>query len=181
MDAVPLHAGRGHRPHRRAGVLHREEPADPDDVDREHPAPARVRTHQAPSARWWAPRVRPGDEPLVESPHPSRADERRHRPHRRLRGAVEALSAATMTTQAGPLTGLRVVDATATPDAVVASSLLAGLGADVVILEEDGGHAARHVGPRVGDVSLLWKATGRNKRAVRLSDATADRAQWFDE
>ena len=83
-------------------------------------------------------------------------------------------------THAGPLRGLRVIDATPTPDAVAASTLLADLGADVIVIETaSGGHAARHVGPVKNGASLLWKVTGRNKRSVRLSPATPDPREWF--
>src|SRR5688572_21150445 len=80
----------------------------------------------------------------------------------------------------GPLRGLRVIDATQTPDAIAASTLLADLGADVILFEAaPEGHRSRQVGPRKGDVSLLWKVTGRNKRVVRLSAAVRDPHAWF--
>jgi crotonobetainyl-CoA:carnitine CoA-transferase CaiB-like acyl-CoA transferase len=68
---------------------------------------------------------------------------------------------------AGPLRGLRVLDVTEEPDALLASSFLADLGADVVMLETAPlGHRARRLGPMKGSVSLLWKVTGRNKRPM---------------
>lgn len=81
----------------------------------------------------------------------------------------------------GPLDGLRVVDATQSADAVLASTLLADLGADVVQLELGArGHPARGVGPRKAGASLLWKVTGRNKRAVRLTDEHRAPRAWLD-
>jgi crotonobetainyl-CoA:carnitine CoA-transferase CaiB-like acyl-CoA transferase len=81
----------------------------------------------------------------------------------------------------GPLHRLRVVDSTHTADAVLASTLLGDLGADVVQLEVGPeGHPARRVGPLKGGASLLWKATGRNKRAVRLTNESTDPRGWLD-
>ena len=83
-------------------------------------------------------------------------------------------------TQNGPLRGLRVVDATQTPDAIATSTLLADLGADVIVVEMAAdGHQARRVGPMKNGVSLLWKVTGRNKRTVHLSPAMPNPTAWF--
>ena len=82
----------------------------------------------------------------------------------------------------GPLVGLRVVDATQEPDALLASTLLADLGADVIMLEAPAiGHRARLVGPMKGPVSLLWKVTGRNKRSVRCDLDPAASADWLHQ
>jgi crotonobetainyl-CoA:carnitine CoA-transferase CaiB-like acyl-CoA transferase len=78
------------------------------------------------------------------------------------------------------LVGLRVLDTTVTPHAVLPSTLLADLGADVIVLEAPHGHAARRLGPIHGDVSLLWKVTGRNKRSVRCSPTVSSRP-WLLE
>jgi formyl-CoA transferase len=72
---------------------------------------------------------------------------------------------------AGPLAGLRVVDLCREPDALTTSVFLADLGADVVLVEPCAGHAARRVGPFVGTVSLLWKATARNKRVIAFDES----------
>jgi crotonobetainyl-CoA:carnitine CoA-transferase CaiB-like acyl-CoA transferase len=82
---------------------------------------------------------------------------------------------------AGPLRGLRVLDVTEEPDALLASSFLADLGADVIMLETAPlGHRARRLGPMKGSVSLLWKVTGRNKRSVRWDRGHLS-AGWLDE
>jgi crotonobetainyl-CoA:carnitine CoA-transferase CaiB-like acyl-CoA transferase len=82
---------------------------------------------------------------------------------------------------AGPLRGLRVLDVTEEPDALLASSFLADLGADVVMLETAPlGHRARRLGPMKGSVSLLWKVTGRNKRSVRWDRGRLS-VGWLDE
>ena len=75
-----------------------------------------------------------------------------------------------MSDPSGPLEGLRVLDYCQVVDALTASTFLADLGADVVLLEASDGHAARRAGPLVGDKSLLWKATARNKRVLTLGD-----------
>ncbi|MEO8692996.1 MAG: CoA transferase [Acidimicrobiales bacterium] len=84
-------------------------------------------------------------------------------------------------TDTGPLRGLRVVDATQTPDAIATSTLLADLGADVVQIETPAGHRSRAVGPMKDGVSLLWKVTARNKRCVQLSPAMPNSYAWFHQ
>ncbi len=63
LDALPVPAPRGHRPHRDAGVPARARHPVAHGVDRQHPPPARVRRHHAPRAGRRAPERRPGDGP----------------------------------------------------------------------------------------------------------------------
>ena len=73
LDALPLHARRRHRPHRRAGVLPLAESAHPHDLDRQHPPPARLRRHRPPRPRRRPSRVRPGDGPGAQPARPTTA------------------------------------------------------------------------------------------------------------
>lgn len=63
---------------------------------------------------------------------------------------------------AGPLAGLRVLDASSMVAAPLLCALLADQGADVVALEPPGGHPFR--------VSPLWLMTARDKRSVVVDD-----------
>ncbi|HEX5366262.1 MAG TPA: CoA transferase [Acidimicrobiales bacterium] len=72
----------------------------------------------------------------------------------------------------GPLAGIRVVEL-ASEHAAFAGKLLAGLGADVVVVEPPGGHASRAFGPFADDRpgperSLWWWHYNAGKRGVVL-------------
>ncbi len=74
---------------------------------------------------------------------------------------------------AGPLAGVRVLDAGQMVAGPFAATLLADYGADVVKLERPGqGDSLRALGRRKDGVSLWWHACNRNKRmiAIDLSD-----------
>jgi crotonobetainyl-CoA:carnitine CoA-transferase CaiB-like acyl-CoA transferase len=70
---------------------------------------------------------------------------------------------------AGPLAGVRVLDASTMIAAPSTAAILADFGADVVKLERpgDGDHVRRY-GPQKNGIGLYWKALGRNKRSVAL-------------
>ncbi|MEE2036785.1 CoA transferase [Nocardiopsis sp. CT-R113] len=94
----------------------------------------------------------------------------------RLRGTAEGLgpdlppwSAA----GAGPLAGLRVVEATNRVQGPLAGLLLTLLGADTVRVEPPGGDPMRGVPPLAGDLSARFAALNRGKGAVRLDLKTA--------
>jgi crotonobetainyl-CoA:carnitine CoA-transferase CaiB-like acyl-CoA transferase len=69
---------------------------------------------------------------------------------------------------AGPLSGIRVLDAATFLAAPGAASLLSEYGADVIKVEQPAGDTMRLVAPFRGDVSLWWKVVGRNRRSVAL-------------
>jgi crotonobetainyl-CoA:carnitine CoA-transferase CaiB-like acyl-CoA transferase len=76
----------------------------------------------------------------------------------------------------GLLDGLRVVEL-ASEHAAFAGKLLAGLGADVVVVEPPGGHHSRWFEPFAGDVagverSLWWRHYNTGKRSVTIDVPT---------
>ena len=80
-----------------------------------------------------------------------------------------------MTTRpaAGPLAGLRVIDAGTMIAGPLSTTLLGDLGADVIKLEQPGlGDPMRHWTPVKREQSLWWKVIGRNKRLITLSLST---------
>jgi len=70
---------------------------------------------------------------------------------------------------AGPMAGVRVLDASTMIAAPSTAAILADFGADVVKLERpgDGDHSRRY-GAQKNGIGLYWKALGRNKRSVAL-------------
>lgn len=76
-----------------------------------------------------------------------------------------------MTSDSGPLAGVRVLDVGTRIGAPFAATLLGEFGADVIKVEEPtGGDFLRHIGPfEAGtDYSLFWATEGRTKRSVTL-------------
>lgn len=67
---------------------------------------------------------------------------------------------------AGPLAGVRVVEAASYVSIPFASLALADLGADVVKVEPPGGDPFRRFGLRHGGLSVSWLATNANKRST---------------
>ncbi len=68
-----------------------------------------------------------------------------------------------------PLRGVRVLDLSRLLPGPFASMILAGLGADVVKVEDlDGGDYMRWMPPLEGDVSAMFTAINRDKRSLRL-------------
>jgi crotonobetainyl-CoA:carnitine CoA-transferase CaiB-like acyl-CoA transferase len=76
---------------------------------------------------------------------------------------------------AGPLQGLRVIDAGTMIAGPLAATLLGDFGADVIKIEQPGlGDPMRHWTPVKSDRSLWWKVIGRNKRLITLSLSTPE-------
>ena len=75
-----------------------------------------------------------------------------------------------MTDVKGPLHGIRVIDLGRHQAGPRCAQVLARLGAEVIKVEHPAqGDTARNLGWRSGDVSLLWKHVGRNKRPITLN------------
>ena len=86
-----------------------------------------------------------------------------------------------MSASSDPLAGLRVVEL-ASEQAAFAGLTMAGMGADVIVVEPPGGHATRSYEPFVDDVahperSLWWWHYNVGKRGVVLDLDEADDAE----
>lgn len=82
---------------------------------------------------------------------------------------------------AGPLAGLRVIDAGVLFAGPVIATLLADFGADVIKVEHPRGDALRTLGWKKDDVSLWWAFVSRNKRFVSIDFGTPEGAQLLRE
>jgi len=83
---------------------------------------------------------------------------------------------------AGPLKGLRVIDAGTMIAGPLAATQLADFGADVIKLELPGvGDSIRHWAPLKEGRSLWWKVIGRNKRLITLSLSRPEGQELFRE
>ena len=83
-----------------------------------------------------------------------------------------------MTSQFGPLQGLKVLDLSIIVAGGTASSLLADFGAEVVKVERPGsGDPLRNWGPFANGVSLWWKVHSRNKQSITLDLARPEGQQ----
>ena len=72
--------------------------------------------------------------------------------------------------RAGPLSGMRVIDAGTMIAGPLAATQLADFGADVIKVELPGiGDSMRHWTPMKDGKSLWWKVIGRNKRLITLT------------
>jgi crotonobetainyl-CoA:carnitine CoA-transferase CaiB-like acyl-CoA transferase len=70
----------------------------------------------------------------------------------------------------GPLSGLTVIDAATLVAGPMIATYLGEYGADVLKIEQPGtGDAIRQWGSMKGDINLMWKSLGRNKRAATLN------------
>jgi crotonobetainyl-CoA:carnitine CoA-transferase CaiB-like acyl-CoA transferase len=67
-----------------------------------------------------------------------------------------------------PFHGVKVVDLSAVVSGPMATGILADQGADVIKVETQGGDLTRVIGPAVGDLSGLFIAINRGKRAIVL-------------
>lgn len=77
--------------------------------------------------------------------------------------------AATPSTPAGPLAGIRVLDLSIAATGPYACTLLADQGAEVIKVERPGfGDIARYVGVAHGGISALFHACNRGKRSVTI-------------
>lgn len=84
--------------------------------------------------------------------------------------------------KAGPLKGLRVIDAGTMIAGPLAATLLADFGADVIKLELPGaGDSIRHWAPLKEGRSLWWKVIGRNKRLATLNLSRPEGQDLFRE
>ena len=68
----------------------------------------------------------------------------------------------------GPLSGIRVIDASTLFAGPVAATFMADLGADVIKVEHPAGDGQRRMGWQVDGTSLLWTVYNRNKRCVTI-------------
>ena len=86
------------------------------------------------------------------------------------------------TTNAGPLTGIKVIDHTTALAGPYCTQLLGDLGADVIKIERpDGGDQSRAWGPPfVGGESAYFLGTNRNKRGMTLHLASKEGHQIFN-
>src|ERR1700722_6592817 len=76
------------------------------------------------------------------------------------------------------LSDIRVLEISA-PETMQAGSILAALGADVVVVETPAGSAGRRMEPFLDEIpglerSLTWHALNRNKRGITLDLHSAD-------
>jgi crotonobetainyl-CoA:carnitine CoA-transferase CaiB-like acyl-CoA transferase len=69
---------------------------------------------------------------------------------------------------AGPLAGIRVVDAATVYAGPLIGTLMGDFGADVIKVEHPSGDPLRNWGWRKDEESLWWSFAGRNKRSVTL-------------
>lgn len=92
-------------------------------------------------------------------------------------GAAEARGSGT----AGPLAGLRVIDAGVLFAGPVIGTLLADFGADVIKVEHPRGDALRTLGWQKNGVSLWWAFVSRNKRLVTADLSTSQGAELLKE
>jgi crotonobetainyl-CoA:carnitine CoA-transferase CaiB-like acyl-CoA transferase len=74
---------------------------------------------------------------------------------------------------AGPLAGIRVIDAATLLAGPLIATRMADFGADVIKVEHPRGDALRSFGWNDGDTSAYWMTAGRNKRCCTLSLSTA--------
>ena len=83
---------------------------------------------------------------------------------------------------AGPLDGLRVVEAGSMISAGTVGRFLADFGAEVIKIEhpETGDHL-RHFGPQKDGAGLWWKYLGRNKQSVTLDISTEEGQVVFED
>jgi len=82
--------------------------------------------------------------------------------------------------RAGPLQGLRVIDAGTMIAGPLAATQLADFGADVIKIEMPGvGDSIRHWAPLKDGRSLWWKVIGRNKRLITLTLSSPDGQDLF--
>ncbi|MCO0596399.1 CoA transferase [Peribacillus butanolivorans] len=80
----------------------------------------------------------------------------------------------------GPLTGIRVIDASTVIAAPFAATLLADLGAEVIKIElPDKGDPLRGLGPWKESEPLRWPGLARNKQSVTLDIRTKEGKEIF--
>ena len=86
--------------------------------------------------------------------------------------------------QRPPLAGVRVLELADGVAAAYCGRQFALWGADVVVLEPEGGSPLRHLGPHArtgrGAESLLWQTVAANKRAISLAHTCPDKEALID-
>ncbi|MEC3957765.1 CoA transferase [Nocardia sp. CDC153] len=80
---------------------------------------------------------------------------------------------------AGPLSGIRVIDAATLFAGPLAATLLADFGAEVIKIEHPNGDPVRGHGATRNGVGLWWKMLGRGKKSVTLHLGTPDGQDLF--
>ena len=68
---------------------------------------------------------------------------------------------------AGPLAGIKIVDLSQIVSGPMAATILADQGAQVIKVESPGGDPVRGLGPAKGDLSAMFIAVNRGKKACR--------------
>ncbi|WP_061860189.1 CaiB/BaiF CoA transferase family protein (plasmid) [Priestia aryabhattai] len=85
-----------------------------------------------------------------------------------------------MSNNYGPLTGIRIIDASTVIAAPFAASLLGDLGAEVIKVELPGkGDPLRGLGPWKDSEALRWPGLSRNKQSVTLDIRTDEGRELF--
>ncbi len=85
-----------------------------------------------------------------------------------------------MTTSDGPLTGLRVVDASTILAGPLACQILGDFGAEVIKIEHPrAGDGMRGHGPSYDGTPIWWSEISRNKRTIGLSLSSPEGAELF--
>ncbi len=85
-----------------------------------------------------------------------------------------------MAEPAGPLDGIRVVDAATLAAGPLVATAMGEFGADVIKVEQPGaGDPLRTWGDRKGQIGLVWKSMGRNKRCVTVDLRQPDGQDLF--
>ncbi|WP_062998283.1 CaiB/BaiF CoA transferase family protein [Nocardia mikamii] len=80
---------------------------------------------------------------------------------------------------AGPLSGIRVLDAATLFAGPLAATLLADFGAEVIKIEHPDGDPVRGHGAQRDGVGLWWKMLGRGKKSVTLYLGSAEGQELF--
>lgn len=80
---------------------------------------------------------------------------------------------------AGPLSGIRILDAATFLAAPLAASLLSEYGAEIIKVEQPSGDSMRRIAPLRGKVSVWWKVIARNRESLALDFNTEDGRELF--
>ncbi len=86
-----------------------------------------------------------------------------------------------MQDKAGPLAGIRILDAATFLAAPYAASLMSEYGAEVIKVEEPKGDWMRKIPPIRDGVSMWWKVIARNRQSVGLDLRTEEGRSVFKE
>ena len=86
-----------------------------------------------------------------------------------------------MQAKAGPLSGIRILDAATFLAAPYAASLLSEYGAEVIKVEQPSGDTMRGIPPLRGNVSTWWKVIARNRQSIALDLNTEEGRAVFKQ